>query len=196
MSQGAGIVQPLYARPRSLCLRAGGRWCLARVCGTEGLWNCLWCLEVSPTGSRRGSLPTFRACLNSRQFTASAEARWAALCDLRLNCGVLFCCVWVKQNVRGVLIFLLCSVLATDCDADSHIELLSFGRFACWSRIMVVSLLELCVRSALDNLQYLGDVGETDIQLLKRILPHCNAEQLNHIESSSTVRFCRNMLVS
>jgi elongin-A len=54
---------------------------------------------------------------------------------------------------------------------------------------MVVSLLELCVRSAIDNLQYLGDVGETDIQLLKRILPHCNAEQLNHIETSTKVRF-------
>jgi len=53
---------------------------------------------------------------------------------------------------------------------------------------MVVSLLELCVRSAIDNLQYLGDVGETDIQLLKRILPHCNAEQLNHIETSTEGR--------
>uniref|UniRef100_A0A7I4FGW4 Elongin-A n=2 Tax=Physcomitrium patens TaxID=3218 RepID=A0A7I4FGW4_PHYPA len=55
-------------------------------------------------------------------------------------------------------------------------------------RIMVVSLLELCVRSAIDNLQYISDVGETDIQLLKRILPHCNAEQLNHIESSTKGR--------
>lgn len=54
---------------------------------------------------------------------------------------------------------------------------------------MVVSLLELCVRSAIDNLQYISDVGETDIQLLKRILPHCNAEQLNHIESSTKVFF-------
>jgi elongin-A len=44
------------------------------------------------------------------------------------------------------------------------------------------------VRSAIDNLQYLGDVGETDIQLLKRILPHCNAEQLNRIETSTKGR--------
>lgn len=44
------------------------------------------------------------------------------------------------------------------------------------------------MRSAIDNLQYLADVGETDIQLLKRILPHCNAEQLNHIESSTNGR--------
>lgn len=54
---------------------------------------------------------------------------------------------------------------------------------------MVVSLLEFCVRSAIDNLQYLSDVGETDIQLLKRILPHCNADQLNHIETSTKVCF-------
>jgi elongin-A len=53
---------------------------------------------------------------------------------------------------------------------------------------MVVPLLELCIRSAIDNLQYLGDVGETDIQLLKIILPHCNAEQLNHIETSTKDR--------
>jgi elongin-A len=53
---------------------------------------------------------------------------------------------------------------------------------------MVVSLLEFCVRSAIDNLQYLSDVGETDIQLLKRILPHCNADQLNHIETSTKGR--------
>jgi elongin-A len=53
---------------------------------------------------------------------------------------------------------------------------------------MVVSLLELSVRKAIDNLQYIGDVGETDIQLLKRILPHCTAEQLNHIETSTKGR--------
>lgn len=52
---------------------------------------------------------------------------------------------------------------------------------------MVVSLLELSVRKAIDNLQYIGDVGETDIQLLKRILPHCTAEQLGHIETSTKV---------
>jgi len=51
-----------------------------------------------------------------------------------------------------------------------------------------VSLLELCVRSAIDNLSHLGDVGETDISLLKRILPHCNADQLMHIETSTTGR--------
>lgn len=44
------------------------------------------------------------------------------------------------------------------------------------------------MRKAIDNLQYIGDVGETDIQLLKRILPHCTAEQLNHIETSTKVR--------
>jgi elongin-A len=53
---------------------------------------------------------------------------------------------------------------------------------------MVVSLLELAVRKAIDNLQYIGDVGETDLQLLKRILPHCTAEQLHHIETSTKGR--------
>lgn len=53
---------------------------------------------------------------------------------------------------------------------------------------MVVSLLELAVRKAIDNLQYIGDVGETDLQLLQRILPHCTAEQLHHIETSTKGR--------
>lgn len=53
---------------------------------------------------------------------------------------------------------------------------------------MVVSLLDLAVRKAIDNLQYIGDVGETDLQLLRRILPHCTADQLDYIEKSTKGR--------
>lgn len=52
----------------------------------------------------------------------------------------------------------------------------------------VPSLLELCVQTAIDNVRYLGDVGGIDTQLLERILPHCSADQLKHIEDSSEVR--------
>ncbi|KAG9454524.1 hypothetical protein H6P81_007428 [Aristolochia fimbriata] len=44
------------------------------------------------------------------------------------------------------------------------------------------------IETAIDSLRYMGDVGETDINLLKEILPHCTAEQLMHIENSSKGR--------
>ncbi|PSS16375.1 Transcription elongation factor B polypeptide like [Actinidia chinensis var. chinensis] len=44
------------------------------------------------------------------------------------------------------------------------------------------SLVDLCVQLAVDNIRYLGDVGETDLHLLDRILPHCTVDQLRHIE--------------
>lgn len=50
------------------------------------------------------------------------------------------------------------------------------------------SLVDLCVNTAIDNLRYLGDVGETDLYLLERILPHCTLDQLMHIEKSSQGR--------
>ncbi|XP_068638905.1 uncharacterized protein [Aristolochia californica] len=50
------------------------------------------------------------------------------------------------------------------------------------------SLLQLCIQTAIDNIRYLGDVGETDIHLLKEILPHCTADQLMQIEKSSQGR--------
>lgn len=50
------------------------------------------------------------------------------------------------------------------------------------------SLIDLCIKTAIDNLRYLGDVGETDIDLLGRILPHCTIDQLMHIEKSTEVR--------
>ena len=50
------------------------------------------------------------------------------------------------------------------------------------------SLVDLCVQMAVDNVRYLGDLGETDLHLLDRILPHCTVDQLRHIEDSTEVR--------
>ncbi|XP_047317503.1 uncharacterized protein LOC124920956 [Impatiens glandulifera] len=50
------------------------------------------------------------------------------------------------------------------------------------------SLVDLCIKKAIDNLRYLGDVGETDIRLLDPILSHCTKEQLAHIEESTVGR--------
>uniref|UniRef100_A0A5B7CDH9 Transcription elongation factor B polypeptide 3 n=1 Tax=Davidia involucrata TaxID=16924 RepID=A0A5B7CDH9_DAVIN len=52
----------------------------------------------------------------------------------------------------------------------------------------VPSLVDICVQTAVDNVRYLGDVGETDIYLLERVLPHCTVEQLMHIENSTEGR--------
>lgn len=52
----------------------------------------------------------------------------------------------------------------------------------------VPSLVDLCATVVIDNIRYLGDVGETDIHLLERILPHCTSEQLMHVENCSVVR--------
>ncbi|KAK6919674.1 hypothetical protein RJ641_015578 [Dillenia turbinata] len=40
------------------------------------------------------------------------------------------------------------------------------------------SLVELCIRTAIDDVRYLGDVGE---------IPHCTVDQLMHIENSTRV---------
>lgn len=55
-------------------------------------------------------------------------------------------------------------------------------------RCKVPSLVDLCVQTAVDNVRYLGDVGETDIHLLERVLPHCSLEQLIHVEKSTEGR--------
>lgn len=52
----------------------------------------------------------------------------------------------------------------------------------------IPSLVDLCVTTAIDNLRYLGDVGETDIDLLDRILPHCTLDQLMRVEDCTKVR--------
>lgn len=49
------------------------------------------------------------------------------------------------------------------------------------------SLVDLCVETAIDNVMYLGDVGETDLDLLDRILTHCTRDQLMHVENCSKV---------
>ncbi|PIN04668.1 hypothetical protein CDL12_22793 [Handroanthus impetiginosus] len=50
------------------------------------------------------------------------------------------------------------------------------------------SLVDLCVQVAIDNVRYLGDVGETDYHLLERILSHCTIDQLIHIENCTEGR--------
>uniref|UniRef100_A0A7N0RIG0 Uncharacterized protein n=1 Tax=Kalanchoe fedtschenkoi TaxID=63787 RepID=A0A7N0RIG0_KALFE len=50
------------------------------------------------------------------------------------------------------------------------------------------SLVDLCVWTAIDNVRYLGDVGETDIELLGKILQHCTVDQLRHVEDSTEGR--------
>ncbi|KDP39805.1 hypothetical protein JCGZ_03941 [Jatropha curcas] len=50
------------------------------------------------------------------------------------------------------------------------------------------SLVDLCVDVAISNVRYLGDVGETDLHLLDRILPHCTMDQLIHIEKRTEGR--------
>lgn len=52
----------------------------------------------------------------------------------------------------------------------------------------VPSLVDLCVQTAIRYVRYLGNVGETDYHLLDRILPHCNIDQLAHIERSTEGR--------
>ncbi|XVF60824.1 hypothetical protein PTKIN_Ptkin08bG0079100 [Pterospermum kingtungense] len=50
------------------------------------------------------------------------------------------------------------------------------------------SLVDVCVRTAIDNVRYLGDVGETDSHLLECILPHCTMDQLLHVENCTKGR--------
>ncbi|KAL2610202.1 hypothetical protein R1flu_028775 [Riccia fluitans] len=50
------------------------------------------------------------------------------------------------------------------------------------------ALEELCIRSAIDNLDHIKDVGHTDARLLKIILPHCTPEQLLKIEEYTKSR--------
>ncbi|XP_038885873.1 uncharacterized protein LOC120076176 [Benincasa hispida] len=44
------------------------------------------------------------------------------------------------------------------------------------------------INEAIDSLRFLGDVGDTDLHVLERILPHCTVDQLMHIENSSKGR--------
>lgn len=60
--------------------------------------------------------------------------------------------------------------------------------FGVSGRKLLPSLVDLCIKTAIDNVRYLGDVGETDINLLDRILPHCTLDQLMHVEKCSEGR--------
>ena len=51
-------------------------------------------------------------------------------------------------------------------------------------------LVDLCVKTGIDNLRYLGDVGEMDLQLLDQILPHCGIDHLECVEKGSQVTIC------
>lgn len=51
-----------------------------------------------------------------------------------------------------------------------------------------MSLKEICIHKALDNLDMLGDVGGLDSQFLEIVLPHCTAEQLWNIEEATKER--------
>jgi len=50
-----------------------------------------------------------------------------------------------------------------------------------------LSLLGLCVRKAIDNLRYMESVDGVEMDLLKRILPHCTLEHLTNIEKNTKV---------
>ncbi|KAF9625964.1 hypothetical protein IFM89_028350 [Coptis chinensis] len=50
------------------------------------------------------------------------------------------------------------------------------------------SLVQLCVQTAIDNVRYLGNIGDTDIDLLEDILSHCTLDQLKCIEDSTQGR--------
>jgi len=52
----------------------------------------------------------------------------------------------------------------------------------------VPSLVDMCIQLAIDNIRHLGDVGDTGLDLLERILPHCTVDQLKHIEDSTEER--------
>ncbi|CAI9089102.1 OLC1v1023608C2 [Oldenlandia corymbosa var. corymbosa] len=56
------------------------------------------------------------------------------------------------------------------------------------TRRQAPSLTDLCVQVAVVNIRYLGNVGETDFHLLERILPHCNMDQLIHVEDCTEGR--------
>eukprot|EP00850_Spirogloea_muscicola_P008512 SM000045S16257 [mRNA] locus=s45:530138:531920:+ [translate_table: standard] len=52
----------------------------------------------------------------------------------------------------------------------------------------LLALQELCKRALIDNLDAIGDVGDTDAALLAAILVHCTADQLAAIEDATAGR--------
>eukprot|EP00270_Netrium_digitus_P015431 TRINITY_DN5409_c0_g1_i2.p1 TRINITY_DN5409_c0_g1~~TRINITY_DN5409_c0_g1_i2.p1 ORF type:complete len:205 (-),score=33.70 TRINITY_DN5409_c0_g1_i2:93-707(-) len=54
-------------------------------------------------------------------------------------------------------------------------------------RRVVRRLTNLCIDVLLSHLDDIADVGDVDGELLKRVLSHCNAEQLQRIEDSTII---------
>lgn len=89
----------------------------------------------------------------------------------------------------------LCSSFSGAYPDKKEIKDMLKKEFGVSGRKLLPSLVDLCIKTAIDNVRYLGDVGETDINLLDRILPHCTLDQLMHVEKCSEVRrpvFLRN----
>ncbi|KAE9457577.1 hypothetical protein C3L33_10511, partial [Rhododendron williamsianum] len=76
------------------------------------------------------------------------------------------------------------------CFEGSYLDKMSSGHSLIHERYTMLerkvpSLVDMCIQLAIDNIRHLGDVGETDLHLLERILPHCTVDQLKHIEDST-----------
>uniref|UniRef100_A0A0E0LRQ4 Elongin-A n=1 Tax=Oryza punctata TaxID=4537 RepID=A0A0E0LRQ4_ORYPU len=54
-----------------------------------------------------------------------------------------------------------------------------------YGRRKPISLLELCIRTTMDNLRYVDNVDGVEMDLLQRILPHCKLEDLTRIENNT-----------
>ncbi|EEE68118.1 hypothetical protein OsJ_26193 [Oryza sativa Japonica Group] len=54
-----------------------------------------------------------------------------------------------------------------------------------YGRRKPISLLELCIRTTMDNLRYVDNVDGVEMDLLQRILPHCKMEDLTRIENNT-----------
>ena len=50
------------------------------------------------------------------------------------------------------------------------------------------TLLDLCIKTAIDNRKHLGNVGDVSTEFLEQILSHCSKEELVHIEKSTKGR--------
>lgn len=120
-------------------------------------------------------------CLNVRRliFLVEQLVTWSYICRLFffLNPASILSTI---QRSRSCVIWLVCFVFFSLAWQPEKEVMYRVRK--------IPSLVDLCVNKAIDNLRFLGDVGETDIHLLERILPHCTVEQLMHVEKSSEVR--------
>lgn len=103
------------------------------------------------------------------QYFFVVESSW-----FRLNCALV-----------TFIILLLCSSMRSEL--GNRRTGCKLGRNMSTER-KAPSLTDLCIRTAIDNVRYLGNLSGIDPELLARILPHCTVDQLMHIERSSKVR--------